>query len=515
MNKPTLYDKVRYPSRCYEATHPGRLGAIAKMFGMRPREVRHSRVLEIGCGEGGNIIPLALQFPDAEIVGFDLSLDAIQRAQETIATLGLQNIVVHHADILDVDHRWGDFDYIMAHGVYSWVPEPVRHALLDICAERLTAHGIAYVSYNVRPGWHLNGVIRDVMRFHGEQFESEEEQVEQGLAMIRTLAKAHEGTDSAYARSLQRAVEMLGKFSKHYIFHDFMAPINVALLFTEFVAEVDQHGLQYLSEAEFRSMVMSGVDGPVQAMVQSLGRDLIRSQQYLDFAQNTTFRRSLLVRGGTPLTRSLGADSLQGLYITIYGRTESESAELFDGSEIRFETRNGASVGISSAVGKATLLRLTQAYPAALSFDELVAAVQEWVPDASASAVSGVVLQTFGADLLALHPHRMNHVLEVSDFPVACPLVRLRVSEGVSRVPNRRHENASLTRFDMVMIPLLDGEHDHPSIVEHMRAAVAAGDLTVTADGEPTQDPEIIGPAVEAMVARQLRRLCHGGMLIG
>ena len=86
----------------------------------------------------------------------------------TYLQLGLTNVTLRHASITDVDESYGKFDYIIAHGVFSWIPTEVREKLLDICAKNMAPGGVAYVSYNTYPGWYLRGAAHDLMKFHTE-----------------------------------------------------------------------------------------------------------------------------------------------------------------------------------------------------------------------------------------------------------------------------------------------------------------------------------------------------------
>jgi cyclopropane fatty-acyl-phospholipid synthase-like methyltransferase len=115
-------------------------------------------------------LPLAEVFPEATIVGLDASARQIEQGHEAIRVLGYKNIELRHANILDIDESLGTFDYIIAHGVYSWVPDDVQRKLLDICSKNLAEQGVAYVSYNTFPGWRLRGMIRDLMSYRARFF---------------------------------------------------------------------------------------------------------------------------------------------------------------------------------------------------------------------------------------------------------------------------------------------------------------------------------------------------------
>jgi 2-polyprenyl-3-methyl-5-hydroxy-6-metoxy-1,4-benzoquinol methylase len=160
-NQSTSYDEVPYESHPYPQTHPSRLAAVATLFGLRPPAVETARVLELGCAAGGNLTPVAEAFPKATLLGVDASARQIGDGQRFVERLGLSNLTLKHANILDLGPDLGTFDYIICHGVFSWVQTPVQEKILDICAKHLSPSGIAYISYNTYPGWHMRGMIRD------------------------------------------------------------------------------------------------------------------------------------------------------------------------------------------------------------------------------------------------------------------------------------------------------------------------------------------------------------------
>ena len=120
------YDELPYLRLPFPQTHPGRLAAQARLFGVTAPPVATCRVLELGCASADNLVPMAVAAPAARFVGIDLSARQIDEGRATIAALGLTNIELVAADIMAIDASFGTFDYIVAHGVYSWVPPDVR-----------------------------------------------------------------------------------------------------------------------------------------------------------------------------------------------------------------------------------------------------------------------------------------------------------------------------------------------------------------------------------------------------
>ena len=155
---PTEYDLISYPAMPRQQTHPDRLAAVGKLFGMKPAPVERCRVLEIGCSDGGNLIPMACALPESRFVGLDLAAGPITEGKNAARDLKLDNLALHACDLREIDESWGEFDYILAHGLYSWVPPEVRERILSVCRERLSADGIAFISYNAYPGGHIRQI---------------------------------------------------------------------------------------------------------------------------------------------------------------------------------------------------------------------------------------------------------------------------------------------------------------------------------------------------------------------
>jgi 2-polyprenyl-3-methyl-5-hydroxy-6-metoxy-1,4-benzoquinol methylase len=146
-----LYDQVPYEGFPITPTHPDRIIPIARLLGLTPTPATRCRVLELGCGDGVNLLPMAATMPESEFVGIDLAVNPIAKANGMAQALGLSNIRFQQMNVMDMDAGFGQFDYILAHGLYSWVPAVVRDRIMSVCQSHLTPNGIAYISYNVYP----------------------------------------------------------------------------------------------------------------------------------------------------------------------------------------------------------------------------------------------------------------------------------------------------------------------------------------------------------------------------
>jgi len=228
------YDQIPYTSHAFPQTHPDRLATTARIFRLSPPDVAACRVLELGCASGGNVIPIAFNFPGSEFVGIDLSRHQVEEAQHAIHALGLRNIRVEQASIMEIDDSWGQFDYIICHGVFSWVEADVQDRILTIAARNLSPEGVAYISYNTYPGWHMREMVRHMMRYHAEQFDQPQEQVDQARALLTFLASASSDM-GPYNQLLTSEAERLSGSPDSYLFHEHLERTNLPIYFHEFI----------------------------------------------------------------------------------------------------------------------------------------------------------------------------------------------------------------------------------------------------------------------------------------
>jgi SAM-dependent methyltransferase len=219
------YDVLPYRSTPYTHTQPARLAAVATLFGMAPPAADHARVLELGCASGGNIIPLAARYPHARFIGIDLSLRQVEDGQRVIAQLGLQNIEIKRGDIGELRLAGTPLDYIVCHGVFSWVPRTMQDAIFRICAENLVANGIAYISYNALPGWHLRRIVRDICHYHAGEQGTPEQRVTRARWMLEQVAKMS-SESSTFGRIMRDEVKLTAPLPNSYILGEFLAHDN-------------------------------------------------------------------------------------------------------------------------------------------------------------------------------------------------------------------------------------------------------------------------------------------------
>jgi SAM-dependent methyltransferase len=350
------------------------LAVAADLFGLKAASPDNCRVLELGCGDGSNLLPLAAAFPQSSFVGLDLAETRVQAGRENIASLRLSNVELVQGNVLDFATQGEPFDYIISHGVYSWIPAEARDKLLAICRERLAPHGVAYVSYNCLPGCHVRAMTREIMRFHVRAVRDPAERVRQAVAVCRLIANSIEKPDS-YRQIFKDQLDQIQRLRNGHLFHDDLAEINDPVYFHQFAAHAARHRLQYLAEADFFEMQDDGFTPEAREILARMEDSRLTREQYLDFVKCRRFRQTLLVREEAPVRYPAIPDAIEHFHIssrvkiTVAGNTPS-------GQPIeRFSHPRGSSLEVGHPLGIRALHLLAENWPATLSFSDLFKAV--------------------------------------------------------------------------------------------------------------------------------------------
>ena len=297
----TIYSELGYKSMPFPYTIPATLEAYAALVGISAPNPKTARVLELGATYGGNIISQALFNPDATFVGIELSQEQVEKGNEVIANAGLTNVSLIQSDIASIGSEIGTFDYIIAHGVYSWVDDGVKDALLRLIDEHLAEDGIAYISYNTYPGWHTMEEVRQLMMFSNRdkaQF-NHKEKVLHG----KTIGSIVGSQILKYDNLKERNSKFLGALrsvmqkDEYYVGHDHLEPNNDPVYFYQFNDHLGAHNLAYLCDADLTLSMVRSFDADIADTLDKLAlNDHVAQEQYLDFMLDTTFRKSIICK---------------------------------------------------------------------------------------------------------------------------------------------------------------------------------------------------------------------------
>lgn len=446
----TPYDKVEYFSHPISKSHPAHLNVIAQLFGLQPPSVEKCRVLELGCGDGGNILPLASTYPEAQFLGIDLSKQAIKRGDDLIKESKLSNIELVACDLLEFDPAKESYDYVITHGLYSWVPDNVKKRTLEIIRSALAPNGIAFLSFNTLPGWHQRCLTREFMTFHTAGMEAPKLRVSQARAAVEFLADAASYRSLVYRMVLAEEKDTISKLTDWHLAHEYLEETNDPRYFVTFVEEIELAGLQYLADAELSQMLPLEFPEEVQDRITKLSRDVIRLEQYLDFLRNRMFRRSLLVRNDVEIRREFKAEDVMNLNVASPMRST-----LNELSQRHFKHPNGGGITADNSITTRALEELERVYPGDLHFEELCRTVGATTQNARFTLAAGI-LKCVISDLLVLRPSTAPISISYGEKPEATSLAKIQAAKGPV-VVNNLHEEVSLQDETRKLIQLLDG----------------------------------------------------------
>jgi methyltransferase-like protein/trans-aconitate methyltransferase len=501
------YDEIPYESTPITETDPDHLAVIGRLFGLEAADPASCRVLELGCASGGNLIPMAWRYPDSQFIGVELSARQVSAGRNLVERLGLKNIDIQEENIYRLDEDIGEFDYIICHGVWSWVPDEVRERILDLCTNCLSPVGIAYISYNVLPGWRLKGMLRDMLLYHLRTIETPRQRLEKGIEFIDFLEHALAGLDALHAQQLRFQIQRIRETHPSYFYHEYLEATNEPFLFSDFTHWAASRGLAYLADIELHSMFPSTISDDLESALEGLDDPVIQ-EQYMDFLVNRAFRQTLLCRGNALNDRELDLERFESFAffadLALPGKLDlrCEKSQPFrkpDGEEVR----------VSHPLTKAAVAELGRRYPDSIAFSPLVELARSAVASAGGGRYVEATDHLFG-ELFTLFVHQQvgasisaRTFTRAGNCPMLASLSRAFLNEGLEHLVTPRHTTITLDPLTRRMAMLLDGTHDVDAIL-----TVLVSDIAEHPDQFPEWQTDLAKPErLSAQLRKNVERL--------
>ncbi len=479
------YDAIPYPSKFFLQTHPDRLATIATLSGMTPPSVKRCRVLELGCGNGSNLIFLAYNLPAAKFVGVDLAENHIVYAKDAAGKLNLSNTEFHQLDIMKMSvEEFGKFDYIIAHGLYSWIPPFVREKVLSLYREMLAPNGVGYVSYNAYPGAHLRDLGRGIMHFHAQKFSEPVEKIQNAITFLSFVTENTSDT-KMYKPMLESEVERHFRHEAADIFHDDLSESYQAFYFHEFAAKLKENGLQFLSEAEFHARSTQTFAPEVREFLDSID-DVIEREQYLDFLRGRVFRQTLFCHQEVALNNQLEPAILDKFQLTSAIRPKSESPDFTTSKVEKFIGNKGLGIEINHPLTKTALLYLGQIWGKSIGFSELLQKAKEILEardfadkdwETQFKTAHAIFFQLcFNTDLIDLSVYQPTAFTEVSEMPKTNALARWQMADAKNVATLLNKDIKIDDEVSRHLLELLDGTRNRQNLQAQMREFIKTSD---------------------------------------
>ena len=301
-----IYADLGYLSQPFPYASAPFLESYARLLGLSPAPASNARILEIGSSYGGNLISQALFYPQATFTGIEIAPTQVSVGKTYIDQLGITNLDLLEGDVNESHDHLGTYDYIIAHGFYSWVDEDTKDNFLRLCKEHLAENGILYMSYNTYPGWHKMDSVRALLEFANKDIDTlnHREKVRHGKTVaskLGALMLEYDTVKNQQTSFLQSLRQTLQK-QDCYVGHDHLEPVNTPVYFHQCMDHMAEHGFTYLCDCDLNLSFPTVYDETLRTQLQVLApHDPLAREQYIDFMLNTAFRKSLFThKGATP-----------------------------------------------------------------------------------------------------------------------------------------------------------------------------------------------------------------------
>lgn len=468
------WQKEPYVGKQLRLQHPDHLGAVAMLYGLEAAPAESCRVLELGCGDGWNLVPMAEALPDSEFVGVDLDADRLAAGEKARAALGLRNLTLRAADIAELGASSGRFDYVIAHGLYSVVGDAGRERFFERLASVLGDRGVAFVSANVYPGWRTLEPGRDLARFHAHHTDARDgEPLIQRLRSATRFFADNMPRETPAAALVAEQYRHLSGLSDYLIGFDQLGE-SQASYFEPLVRRAERAELEYVTDAAMLSGQYARLPERLQRAIAELSADRIAREQYADFCALPTFRQLVFTRSARGL-RAPSPESLRSLFFV--GRFRATGgAELSARGRTAFEF-GSLKFELEEPAAKLALNELGSVFPRALGFEELERRVRERLGDDAVPKLAAPLLDLVLAGPLTARARAITAAAVLPERPRISEASRLQLAM-FQRATTALHTFATITSaFERAALSACDGVRTVPEIASELSSLVKAGTL--------------------------------------
>jgi len=491
-----IYDDVPYPSFVFPQTNPDRLATLARVHGIDAVPPASCRMLELGCGDGTNLLALAYAMPESRFVGIDLAATHIKSAKAAAEKLDISNVEFFELDVTKADAAaLGEFDHIVAHGLFSWVPDFLRPEILELSSKCLAPNGIGYISYNELTGCLIREITHGMMRFATRDIADPNEKVSVGIDFLEDIVDAAED-DSVYQTMLDLELEQISERTPQNVFHDDLSEMNRPFYFEDFAKMLSEHGFQYLCEAEPSELARAAAFKFPKSITGTIAQE-----QYRDFVTGRRFRTTLFCRKGIAIDRTCAPERIGSLCLA--GQLEFDDRDDISGdTPMSFRTAKGNKLTINHPLTKKGLVAIADAWPQLTKAADLIAGAS----NDDAATTLGYLMQLFKAGFIKAHTLEQHFFTTISERPETSRFARFQVENGSNAV-------ATLTGLNLEikdpaigkLLFLTDGTRDIEDLTQAMLEYAANFDAAAM----PTEDD------MRESIMSNILAFADAGLLVG
>ncbi len=467
----TPYDAVSYRSATVPLASPIHLQLCAHWQNAAQSTLHSFHLAELGCGDGANILALAFYHPESTFLGIDNSTAQLNSARNAAESLGLTNIKFLHADVRHLNPTTlPPSDYIVAHGLYSWVPDDARDAILDFCRGNLTPSGLAYISYNAQPGWATRRLVREtLLRARSVREAAIEDKAQKAIEVATQLLQDMPTSNYASAVLLSEELERVRLGKPFYVFHEYLAEVNDGFWLGEFVDRARRHGLAYVTDAQFCRWE-GRVPEELKAALAKRNLDRIEQEETADLLCHRYFRASILCRADAPRVSTPHRELLEQVHLATSLHAKADPFNLIDEVVELFDGTGGAEITLNASITKAAIVLLAAQWPRGMRLEELHRRATEFLakqgcdaPAATRSQLSDDLITLFEAGQVDLRLREPAYDTRVPDYPKAHALARFEAGHR-DALTTPYHLPLPLDPQALTFVRTLDGSRSQPEL---------------------------------------------------
>jgi SAM-dependent methyltransferase len=511
------YDELPFTSGVQPRMQPDRLATVASLRGLSPAHPLRCRMLDLACGDGMNVLGCAQAAPESEFLGVDLAEAPVARGSELAAAAGLRNVRIVRGDFTAPDPAWGTFDYVVAHGVYSWVPAAARERLVATVAASLRPGGVACIRYRVKPGSIARDMFRRLMLLHTESAATTDDRVRQALEFLRFLRAARSMPGDPWDDWVRSELDDRLRLPPGHVRHDDLGDVNEPVWYREFAEQAARHGLVCLGDAEWSQDTDVAFSEEVRAAIDRHA-DPVEREQYRDLLKFRRMRETVLVRRDEAPTGGPRLERIPSLVVSARLRGDEAPPPLGGPGEETFRSHGGGGITAGVPIVRAALRILAASWPQRFPFEGLLRRAAVDVAAARGEASSGatapsdadreglvrLVTSLHDGGVVELHTHAPSCAREAGERPVASALARVAAQRGARVVTLLQRELEVTDARSLRLVAMLDGTLDRSEILARLAAAEAPP--ATPPEGQPPLTPEVLDAA--------LARLARWGALV-
>ena len=525
------YDEVPYSPFTFSYTSPSHLKTIGKLFSLSPAPLNTARIRDIGCGIGINMFNFAEIYPKSYSLGIDLSKTQIELGNKVINDLKLKNVKLKVLSILDLDGSYGKFDYIICHGVYSWVSQEIQDKIFEVCNKLLNPNGIAFISYNTLPGWNMQRTIREMMMFHSELFNTSHDKLQQAKLFLKFINESLENSATPYSNFLRDETKLLSMYTDSYVLHEYLGEINTGIYFHQFMDNAKKHYLNYLGDTSLPAMFLGNLPAKAAEKLQTVD-NIIRSEQYMDFITNRKFRSTLLCHQNISINRKIEFNNLKEFYTSFNIRpiTPENQVNLTNEQEnigFYYEDLPNPLIFTTSSIMKAILYVYSENISNPISFEQVAKEafkkLDKYQLQDFLAALEEHFIKFIFQGYLKIFSSKPHAIATIMERPKTSELARYQAKYAhfnnlntTVSVTNRLNDMLSIAVHEKYILEMLDGTNNIDDIKKKILEKLNSKLLIARNDkGQEITDEKLLKEFTDHIVKFTLEKFRINYLLVG